>query len=946
MSEHARARLASALAGRYTVEKELGQGGMAVVFRARDLKHDRLVAIKVLKPALAEALGPDRFLREIKVTAQLSHPHILPLLDSGEAGDLLYYVMPYVAGESLRHRLEREGPLPLDEALRITREVADGLESAHRHGVIHRDIKPENILLEEGHAVIADFGIARAVASADERLTMTGIAVGTPAYMSPEQMMGGRAGPVDARSDVYALGCVLKEMVSAPGVAAPVAVEHVLKRALDDDPSQRYPSAGALAAALPRPSTGGDLGAAARLIRRPAYAIPVAIAILLVILAIVLPGRARAARERGRQQLARAAELADSARYVEAYAALTQAERALPGDSGVARLMPVVADDVTVVTEPPGAQVYLQRLGADSVLLGETPIIGRRLARDDYRVVIVKDGFAPVERLATRTLARARPPRPARIPAREISVGLVPADQAPGMVLVTGGAYRLVGPDLPGHLDANLADFFIDRYEVSNDDYRAFIAAGGYRGTLARFVDRTGMAAPRGWTGGVYPADRGRYPVVGVSWLEASAYCAAQGKRLPTIFEWEKAARNGLTATAEGVMMPWGYVGPGDATHLRANFGATGPEPVDAYPFGISAFGAYNLAGNVKEWTANPVQEGYGVTGGSWQDPLYLYSAYGATDETASAPSLGFRCARLADTSSRNDQGAIRIRPETRTPVYTPVAAAQFPALLAHYRYDRRPLDARILETTETPDWTRQKISYVALEGDTALAYLYLPRQAARPHQTMVYVASSGAFVQIRTVPEELERNIGAHIRAGRAAFAVVFKGMAERGFGAGWEPPASISVRFRDLMVLHATELRRGLDYLATREEVDMRRLAYIAVSWGAGSRLPLAGVDDRFGAIVLIGAGIDERIQPTLPEASNINFAPYIRAPKLFLNGRDDEEHPWYTRALPLWNLLREPKELVLLPGAGHVPPPEMRVPAVNRFLDQTLGPVRRAP
>src|SRR5258705_1983114 len=161
---------------------------MAVVYRARDLKHDRLVAIKLLKSHLAQVLGPDRFLREIKVTAQLSHPHILPLLDSGDAGDgLLYYVMPYVAGESLRQRLVRQGgePLSLEEALRITREVADGLESAHRHGVIHRDIKPENILLEEGHAVIADFGIARAIVESgaesggagDDKLTATGIAV-------------------------------------------------------------------------------------------------------------------------------------------------------------------------------------------------------------------------------------------------------------------------------------------------------------------------------------------------------------------------------------------------------------------------------------------------------------------------------------------------------------------------------------------------------------------------------------------------------------------------------------------------------------------------------------------------------------------------------------------------------------------------------------------------
>jgi formylglycine-generating enzyme required for sulfatase activity/tRNA A-37 threonylcarbamoyl transferase component Bud32/pimeloyl-ACP methyl ester carboxylesterase len=959
-----RERLTTALSGRYAVEHELGQGGMAIVYRARDMKHDRLVAIKVFKPELAHALGPDRFLREIRVTAQLSHPHILPLLDSGEAAGLLYYVMPYVEGESLRQRLERERTVPLDEALRITREVADGLESAHRRGVIHRDIKPENILLEEGHAVIADFGIARAVAeSADERLTATGIAVGTPDYMSPEQMLGGRAGPIDARTDVYALACVLHELLtgepprrSAVGPVLPEGIDRAVRRALSEAPEVRFDSAAAFIAALPHAGPEADLGSVARLVRRPAYAIPAGVLILLVILAIFLPGRSRAARERGRELLARATLFADSGRYAQAYAALTEAERLLPADSAVARLMPTVADILTVTSEPAGARVYAQRFApeaadrpADSVLLGETPIRERRMVRGDYRVLITKERFVPVA-----TPASVHGSRPQRNGFRtgqpiSIAVRLTPADSAPAqMVLVPGGVYRLSGPKMPLGLEARLDDYFIDTYEVSNEQYKAFVASGGYRRPeLARFADRSGMPGPRGWSGQEYPPGRARYPVTDVSWLEASAYCAAAGKRLPTVFEWEKAARNGLAATTEGVMMPWGYVGPGSATSMRANFGSSGPAPVDAYPFGISTYGAYNMAGNVKEWTANPLQNGYGITGGSWEDPIYLYSTYGALAPGASSPSLGFRCARVAGPAAPgHDQGAFRITVETRTPHYTPVAEAEFPALLAHYRYDNRPLESQVFETTVTPDWTRQKVRYVALEGDTALAYLYLPKQATSPFQTMVYVASSGAFAQVRTVPEEVEWAIAPNIRAGRAALAIVFKGMAERAFGPAWEPPPSSSVRFRDLMVLHATELRRGLDYLATRDDIDTRRLAYVAVSWGAGSRLPLAAVDDRFRAVVLIGGGIDERIQPTLPEAANFNFAPYIRAPKLLLNGRDDEEHPWFTRALPLWNLLREPKQLVLVPGGGHVPPLEARVPAINRFLDRTLGSVRRRP
>jgi serine/threonine protein kinase/tetratricopeptide (TPR) repeat protein len=200
------------LAGRYTIERELGRGGMAIVYLSQDLKHHRHVAIKVLQPEIARAIGSDRFLREIEIAACLSHPHILPLHDSGESGDLLFYVMPYVEGESLRERLRRDGTLPWPEALRIARQVADALAHAHEQGVVHRDIKPGNILLQSGHAVVADFGIARAISAAGgDAITTSGLIMGTPLYMSPEQIS---RDPIDGRSDVYSLGCVIYEMVT------------------------------------------------------------------------------------------------------------------------------------------------------------------------------------------------------------------------------------------------------------------------------------------------------------------------------------------------------------------------------------------------------------------------------------------------------------------------------------------------------------------------------------------------------------------------------------------------------------------------------------------------------------------------------------------------------------------------------------------------------------
>lgn len=231
-------RLEEALGDRYTVEHELGRGGMATVFLARDLKHDREVAVKVLHDDLASSIGAERFQREIHIAGRLTHPNILPLYDSGRLNGSLYYVMPYVEGESLRTRLDREHQLPIAEAVRITCEIAAALDHAHRQGILHRDIKPENVLLEDGHAVIADFGIARALTDSKDHITYTGISLGTPGYMSPEQASATR--DIDGRSDQYSLGCVLYEMlVGAPPFSGPNPQAVMARHALDPVPSMR-----------------------------------------------------------------------------------------------------------------------------------------------------------------------------------------------------------------------------------------------------------------------------------------------------------------------------------------------------------------------------------------------------------------------------------------------------------------------------------------------------------------------------------------------------------------------------------------------------------------------------------------------------------------------------------------------------------------------------------
>jgi eukaryotic-like serine/threonine-protein kinase len=294
------AHLAAALEGRYRLERELGAGGMATVYLAHDVRHDRKVAVKVLRPELSAILGAERFLQEIRTTANLQHPHILPLHDSGEASGSVFYVMPFVDGESLRDRLQREKQLPVDDAVRIAREVADALEYAHHKGIVHRDIKPENILLHGGHALVADFGIALAASRSEggTRMTETGMSLGTPHYMAPEQAMGERE--ITPKADIYALGCVLYEMLTAEppfqGATAqaiiarvmteeprsltlqrkmvPVHVEAAVRMALQKLPADRFASAAEFAAALGDPTyaarvTLGAPGADAPIARSP-----------------------------------------------------------------------------------------------------------------------------------------------------------------------------------------------------------------------------------------------------------------------------------------------------------------------------------------------------------------------------------------------------------------------------------------------------------------------------------------------------------------------------------------------------------------------------------------------------------------------------------------------------------------------------------------------------
>ena len=409
-------RLQNALSDRYRIEREIGRGGMATVYLAEDLKHHRSVAIKVLDPELAAAIGPERFLREIEIAARLNHPQILPLHDSGEAEGLLYYVMPFVEGESLRERLGREKQLPLDDALRIIREVADGLEYAHSQGVVHRDIKPENILISRGHAVVADFGIARAIrAAGGAKLTETGLSLGTPVYMSPEQAIGG--GELDGRSDLYSLGCVLYEMLAGQPPftgptgeslvhqhlsveprsvadlrpAVPAGIARALGRALAKTPADRFSTVAAFAAALTNRESAAVTAAApvtpappARRWWRIALLVGPAVVLAIGALLVLRPGRQVPAPAKkpvhGRSEIAVLPFQNLSADGAHAYFAGGLQDELLTQLAKVAALKVISRTSVMGYqgTSKP-LKVIAAELGVGSVVEGSVQVVGGRL---------------------------------------------------------------------------------------------------------------------------------------------------------------------------------------------------------------------------------------------------------------------------------------------------------------------------------------------------------------------------------------------------------------------------------------------------------------------------------------------------------------------------------------------------------------------------------------
>lgn len=941
-------QLQAALAGRYRIERELGRGGMATVWLAHDLKHDRQVAIKVIRAEMSAALGGDRFLREIRIAAQLQHPHILTLIDSGEAAardghsqGSLYYVMPYVEGETLRQRLTREGRLSQDEASRILGDILDALVYAHRHGIIHRDIKPENIMLTSRHALVMDFGVAKAMSSGqagDGTLTGLGFAVGTPAYMSPEQAAGGDT--VDQRADIYAAGVVAYEMLTGQppfrgttpqSVLASQVTRHpeplsrlrpdlspefagAVMRCLEMDPARRWQSADGLLGRLEKSDEP-------RMRLSRATLLTTAALVLALVLGLWLgAGRRMQERRWAREQaIPRLLALGEAGDWEPAYLLARRVAAVLPHDSLFNALRPRFASRVNIRTTPPGASVWRKPYGApDSswTRLGRTPLDSIVLAYSGSpsfstnRLRIEKPGYRTLDLVGLPFGGSAMVlDRDGSLPAEMVRIG-------GGNIIVNYPGFEHIKP-------IRLADYLMDRYEITNRQFKQFVDSGGYareelwegpfladgqviswRRAMERMKDRTGRLGPSTWEAGDYPAGQENYPVGGVSWYEAAAYAKFAGKSLPTVFHWNNAA---------GVFNASSIV-------PNSNFFSQGPRPVGTGA--ISPFGTYDMGGNVREWCLNAEGRNRFVLGGGWTDQPYQFNDAYTQPPFDRSPANGIRLVKYLRPDSNITLAGMPLRRSERSFLKErPVSNAVFSVYRRMYEYDRGPLDAKIVETVDLGDGIRQLVRMnAAYGGDSLLVYVFLPKRGAKPYPAIILWP--GSNVIRNRIPDPLPLASGFILKTGRALVLPVFKGTFQRSDSL-YTDVQDTTIFYRDHVIMWAKDLGRAIDYAETRPDLSTDRLGYFGVSWGGAMGAIMPAVESRIKVNVLYVAGLS--FERARPEVDPINFLPRIKSPTLMLNGRYDYYFPMETSQIPMFRLLGTPpgqKRYVVENGSHFVP------------------------
>ncbi|MGA7766120.1 MAG: SUMF1/EgtB/PvdO family nonheme iron enzyme [Candidatus Sulfotelmatobacter sp.] len=664
---------------------------------------------------------------------------------------------------------------------------------------------------------------------------------------------------------------------------------------------------------------------------------------VLVMVSMKISGL-RSARWARNQAIPEIARLVDQDKSDEAFGLALQAQRYIPNDPMLLRLLRSFTTPVSIQTTPPGADIYVRTYSAavkDWTFLGRSPLVNIPVPWDYLRLRIEKPGFGTLEAASFV------------IPNTNLNFILdVVGSSPPGMVRVPGGAFqfRSAAP-------VELGDYWLDEYEVTNRQFKRFIDNGGYQNranwtqefvkegrrlsseeAMAEFRDPTGRPAPSTWELGSYPDGQADFPVGGVSWYEAAAYCESAGKSLPTVYHWYKAAGLGI---------------PSDILRF-SNFDGKGPTRIGTHQ-GLGPYGTYDMAGNVKEWTWNESGRKRYILGGAWNEPRYMFATEDARLPFDRSATLGFRCAKYSSPPASSLTVAI----ETLNRDYTrekPVPDSVFSFYKGLYSYDRTALDPRVESVDDSFQyWRTEKISFRAAYGsDRVMAYLFLPKNARPPYSTVIYFPGVHVFFEKSSEnisPELLE----FAVRSGRAVLYPIYMGTYERRITSSpvrqtpeeVVQPGSACLPVgpkagRDLVTEWAKDLGRSIDYLETRKDIDSHRLAYYGLSLGAVWGPVLTAVEPRLKASVLVGGGLPFEKLPS--EIEPLNFAPRVKIPTLMLNGRDDFIYPVDSSQVPLFRLLGVPgseKRHVTF-ESGHLPPFQPTVKESLDWFDRYLGPV----
>ncbi len=981
----------------YRIEEKIGQGGMGEVFLADDTSLHRKVALKFLPPEMQQTeVARKRLLREAHSAAVLDHPFICSIHEVGESEGKDFIVMEYVNGQTLRDRLGR-GPLPLKEAIQIAGEVAEALEEAHEKKIIHRDLKPANIMLtRKGHAKVMDFGLAKqlippgGIESQEQSVTTlsrSGMTLGTLAYMSPEQLRGET---IDARSDIFSFGLVLYEMLTGVHPFRKESRMDTVAGILDKEPAplsqylekpleqlqqtvgkmlakelvRRYSSIGEVRADLAllnkqleqagaRPLAAESRGLWQRL-GRPIFLVP---GLLVMIMLGYLAGttvhqnrRIRWAREEAMPEIER---FLAKDNWPAAYRVAVEAEKYIPNDPQLKEAFADSAVLISVRTEPPAARVYFKEYAKGDEIwefAGLTPIQGLRISRGFKEYKITRDGYDPVTGFSG---ADQRLP-----PAQGVQTWLVrnlsTAGTTPtGMIGIEGGKYKptiIFFRKLP---ETDLEPYYIDRFEVTNSQYQAFVDAGGYKqrsfwkqnfmkegrklsweDAVAGFLDKTGRPGPSTWELGRFPEGQDDYAVCGISWYEAAAYAEFAGKSLPTAYHWNKAAGVFDGTNNSSMIQP---------VIMSSNFGDAGPAPVGKYR-GMSLYGALDMAGNVREWIWNGLGDRRYLFGGSWGVPEYVYYEGGELISPFDRSLLnGFRCIKLPSGSRLAEVALAEIPTPSRgveTSNLKPAGDELFKIYSSYYSYDKRPLDPKV-EAREDPSkyYVRERVSFAAAYGgERVIVYLYLPQNAKPPCQSVVIFPGGGAL-ELSSIEAYPSVNIDMFAKSGRAVVYPVYKGTFQRGPANAPTPALQ-----RDYRIQLYKDLARTLDYLETRPaDFDISKVGYFGLSWGAWIAPIMGALEKRIKVFVLEAGGLGNEL---MPEVDPMHFAPRHKAPTLLLNGRYDTAFPLETSLKPFIQFLGTPEKdrRLMLFDTGHVPPLTSEVKKeILSWLDRYLGPVK---